>query len=103
MRIFLLTLHLHFNGPTLFCVCVMGFRLVFLVQGDLISELTVSKDTEVNRVAQAQALYCATVITQQDAEDLVTKVVQSIVSEQGLDTNVEMSFLAMEQYVSKRA
>ena len=81
----------------------MGFRLVFLAQDDLFSELTVSKDTEVNRVAQAQALYCATVITQKDAEDLVTNIVQSIFSEQGLDTNVEMSFLAMEQYVSKRA
>ena len=56
----------------------------------------------IDRVDQAIAIHSATVLTEQDAQEMVTSV-QTVIENQGLAANVELSFGAMSQFVTEQA
>ena len=56
----------------------------------------------IDRVDQAIAIHSATVLTEQDAQEMVTSV-QTVIDDQGLAANVELSFGAMSQFVTEQA
>ena len=56
----------------------------------------------IDRVDQAIAIHSATVLTEQDAQEMVTSV-QTVIDDQGLAAHVELSFGAMSQFVTEQA
>ena len=56
----------------------------------------------IERVDQAIAIHSATVLTVEDAEAMVASV-QTIIENQGLEADVDLSFGAMSQFVTEQA
>ena len=56
----------------------------------------------IDRVDQAIAIHSATVLTVEDAQEMVASV-QTVIENQGLEANVELSFGAMAQFVTEQA
>ena len=66
------------------------------------SEITKMENIVIDRVDQAIAIHSATVLTVRDAQEMVTSV-QTVIENQGLAANVELSFGAMAQFVTEQA